>query len=90
MVSGVSGTAATFTQTGTTATQGTDFAKLLDNASQLGINADNLAGQVATGQLPNIQDFTTAATKAQLAVDLAVSIRNRAVEAYQEIMRMQV
>ena len=29
-------------------------------------------------------------TKAQLNVDLLVQVRNKAVEAYQEIMRMQV
>jgi flagellar hook-basal body complex protein FliE len=45
---------------------------------------------VSTGQLRNIQAFTTAAAKAELAVDLTVAVRNRAIEAYQEIMRMQL
>lgn len=89
-ISGMSGVTATFTQTSATATKGADFAKALDAASNLGVNADKLAAQVATGELPNIQAFTSAAAKAELAVDLAVAVRNRAIEAYQEIMRMSV
>jgi len=68
----------------------TSFAQLLDSAQQSGATADKLAGQVATGDLPNIQQFTSAAAKAELTVDLVVAIRNRAVDAYQEIMRMSV
>ena len=37
-----------------------------------------------------MHQFTTAASKASLGIDLTVALRNRAVEAYQEIMRMQV
>lgn len=76
--------------TGAKGAQGPDFAKALDAASNLGVQADQLAGQVATGQLNNIQQFTSVAAKAELAVDLAVAVRNRAIDAYQEIMRMSV
>jgi flagellar hook-basal body complex protein FliE len=79
--------------TATGATQGAgglNFAQVLDSAEKTGLNADKLAGQVATGDLPNIQQFTSAAAKAELTVDLVVAIRNRAVDAYQEIMRMSV
>ena len=37
-----------------------------------------------------IHDIMLAAEKARLALDLTVSIRNKLVEAYQEIMRMQI
>jgi flagellar hook-basal body complex protein FliE len=69
---------------------GMDFAKVLDAAEKTGLQADNLAGQVATGQVQNIQQFTSAAAKAELTVDLVVAVRNRAIDAYQEIMRMSV
>jgi len=53
-------------------------------------HASSTAGLLATDRLTDIHDYTTAATKAQLGVQLTVALRNRAVEAYQEIMRMQV
>jgi flagellar hook-basal body complex protein FliE len=77
----------------TGATAGTNpsaFADSLQKVSELTNNADNLAEGIATGQLTDVHQFTTAAAKAQLGVELTVAVRNRAVEAYQEIMRMQV
>lgn len=74
----------------TNATQPSEFAQSLKQVSDLTTNADQLAEGVATGQLTDVHQFTAAAAKAQLGVELTVAVRNRAVEAYQEIMRMQV
>ncbi len=76
-----------------TSTQGTDrsaFARGLDSMQALQDNADNLAAGVASGSVQDIHQFTVAAAKANLAVELTTAVRNRAVEAYQDIMRMQV
>ena len=67
-----------------------DFAAGLEEVQKLTNHADELGAQLATGKLENIHDFMTASSKASLAVELTASVRNRAVEAYQEIMRMQV
>lgn len=77
---------------GTEKTSGAEnsFFKGLESAEKLQTNANDLANQLATGQLENVHDFTTAAAKASLAVSLTAALRNRAVEAYQDIMRMQV
>ena len=76
--------------TATAPAQPSAFAESLQKVSNLTGTADGLAEGVATGQLTDVHQFTAAAAKAQLGVELTVAVRNRAVEAYQEIMRMQV
>ena len=45
---------------------------------------------MATGQLDNPAALTIASTKAQLSVQLLVQLRNRALDAYNELMRISV
>lgn len=72
----------------------TEFGSLvldgLDRLEGLTDKADSLAVQAATGTLDNIHDYTIAASEASVASQLTVAVRNRAVEAFNEIMRMQV
>jgi len=69
---------------------GDALAKGLQQVSSLEQQADTVAQTMATGGPAQIADLMAATTKSQLAVDLLVQTRNRAVEAYQEIMRMPV
>jgi flagellar hook-basal body complex protein FliE len=73
---------------------GPSFADVLagqfDQLSTAQNTADRLALEAATGDLQAIEDFTVASTEAQLLTQLTVSVRNRAVEAFNDIMRMQV
>jgi flagellar hook-basal body complex protein FliE len=62
---------------------------MLDTLQASQNNADSLAVQAATGNLTDIHSYTIAATEAQLMTDLTVAVRDRAVEAFNEIMRMQ-
>jgi flagellar hook-basal body complex protein FliE len=77
---------------GTAAASGTDFAGALGNSitglEGLDRNASTLAVQAATGDLGDIQDYVIAATQAQLAAQLTTTVRNKAVDAFNEIMRM--
>lgn len=52
--------------------------------------ADVLAEQAATGSLTDIHDYMIAATQAQISTEFAVNLRNRALESFNEIMRMPV
>jgi flagellar hook-basal body complex protein FliE len=78
----------------TAGTSGTDagnmFTRMLDGLGNVQNNADALAKQAATGSLQDVQNYTIAATQASLATDLTVAVRNRAVDAFNEIMRMQI
>jgi flagellar hook-basal body complex protein FliE len=62
----------------------------LQEVSNLEHSADALSQSLASGGPTQIQDVMIATTKASLGVDVLTQVRNRAVEAYQEIMRMQV
>ena len=91
-VSGIGGTAATG---GTAAASGSgdDFASVLakglQNVQASQAKADDLAVQVANGTLADPAQYTMAATEASLGLQLTTAIRNKAVDAFQEIMRMQ-
>ncbi|HEY5247133.1 MAG TPA: flagellar hook-basal body complex protein FliE [Dermatophilaceae bacterium] len=62
----------------------------LDNLQQLQNTADTYALQAADGTLTNVHDYMIAATKASVATDLTVAVRNKALESFQQIMQMQV
>ncbi len=69
---------------------GDTLGRALDAVSDSHARADELALQAATGDLAAVHDYTIAATEAQLLTQLTVEVRNRAVEAFNDIMRMQV
>jgi flagellar hook-basal body complex protein FliE len=68
---------------------GQQLANGLTRLQQLQSNADDLAVSAATGDLTDVHDYMIASTDAQLATQLTVAIRNKAVDAFNEIMRMQ-
>lgn len=71
-----------------------DFGGMLADGLQklqgLQNTSDNLAVKAATGDLTDIHDYMIAATEATTATQLTVAVRNKAVEAFTEIMRMQM
>jgi flagellar hook-basal body complex protein FliE len=78
----------------TEATSGAGFGDsltgALDRLNGMEHKADDLGVQAATGQLTDVHDFMIASTQAQIATELTVAVRNKAVESFNEIMRMQV
>jgi len=70
------------------------FTKMIGNAidsfSATQNKADTVSMQAATGQLTDIHDLTIATTEATLATEFTVAVRNKALEAFNDIMRMPV
>ena len=71
-----------------------DFGNVVVNALQ-GVqdtqnSANSLAVQAATGDLTDVHNYTIAATEASLQTELTVAVRDRAVQAFNQIMAMQV
>jgi flagellar hook-basal body complex protein FliE len=64
--------------------------RALEHVNGLQVQADDYARQAAVGELDSVSDYMIAATEAQLTTQLTVAVRNRAVEAFNDIMRMQV
>jgi len=89
----VAETAKTTGTQGTASTSGTDFAGMLsaglESVQAAQTKSADLAVQVANGSLADPAQYTMAATEAELGLQLTMAIRNKAVEAFQEIMRMQ-
>lgn len=69
---------------------GTLLSNALDKVNELEMQSNEYKKLLATGDIDNLHDVTIAAEKANIALQLTLSIRNKVVEAYQEIMRMQV
>jgi len=79
---------------GATERSGADFADLisdgLDRLESVQKQSDSLAVKAATGDLQSIHDYTIAASQAAVTTQVTVALRNKAVDAFTEIMRMQV
>ena len=62
----------------------------LDTLQGLHSASDDMAVKAATGDLKDIHDYMIASSESSVATELTVAVRNKAVEAFTEIMRMQV
>ncbi|HEY0259149.1 MAG TPA: flagellar hook-basal body complex protein FliE [Lacisediminihabitans sp.] len=61
----------------------------VDDLQQLQSTSNDLAIKAVTGSLDDIHDATIAATRAQVTLELVAAIRDKGVDAFNEIMRMQ-
>ncbi|WP_291490513.1 flagellar hook-basal body complex protein FliE [Desulfurella sp.] len=66
------------------------LAKSLNEVNNLQITADNAIKEIATGKMDNIQDAVMAIEKADISMRLLLEVKNKAVQAYNQIMNMQV
>ena len=69
---------------------GNSFAQMLDALSGASAEADTAVADLATGGDRDLHDVVLSVEMEALAFDLAVQIRNRLMEAYSEVFRMQI
>ena len=69
---------------------GSSFEDSIRQVNDMQQKADKAIESLATGEVKDIAQTMIAVEKADLSFELMTQIRNRIVEAYQEVMRMQV
>lgn len=76
------------------ATPGGAFADILKTMASQAVEGQNqaqaMSAAVASGQNVPLHDVVQALGKAELTLQTLVSVRDKAIEAYQEIMRMPI
>jgi flagellar hook-basal body complex protein FliE len=66
------------------------LASSFDQLQATQVRADGLAAQAATGDLKDVHDYMIARNESSLATEMVVGMKNAAVSAFNEIMRMPV
>lgn len=62
----------------------------IENLNNQHHQVDKLNEQFVRGELNDVHQLMIASAKAELGLQLTVQVRNKAIESYQEIMRMQM
>ncbi|MBC86243.1 MAG: flagellar hook-basal body complex protein FliE [Bdellovibrionaceae bacterium] len=74
--------------------QGPSFSDTLEQAvgkvNDLQKSADVMVEKLSTGEQKNIPEVMIAVEKADIALKLMTQVRNKIIDAYQEVMKMQV
>jgi flagellar hook-basal body complex protein FliE len=67
-----------------------ELRKAVDEMIQLQNNAEQMQQELAAGRVTDINEVVLAVQKADLALTFALELRNKVIDAYQEVSRMQL
>ncbi len=75
-------------------TNGASFQSMLNNAIS-DVNNQQVEGYkamegIATGKVTNLQEAVQKIAEAELSLKLGLEVKNKAISAYKEVMRMQI
>ena len=72
----------------------TDFGKLFNDAindvNRLQVESDEATNSFINGETDNIHNVMIASSKANLALQMTIQVRNKVMDAYNEIMNMNL
>lgn len=84
----------TVSDTKLTSNKGPSFAdtlkEVIANVNELQVDSNQKVQQLATGKTDDVASVMIASEKAEIALRAMVQVRNKIIDAYQEIMKMQV
>ncbi len=66
------------------------LSKAVSQVQDLQVRREEMVDEMVTGRVTEVHDVMIAAKESQLAFELLVEVRNKLLEGYQELMRMQV
>lgn len=66
------------------------FSELVSKVNDLSVQSDKSIQALASGETKNLHEVMIAMEKASISFQFMSSVRNKALEAYQEVMRMSV
>jgi len=69
---------------------GEQVSSAMNKVNELQQNANTMAEQVASGNVEDVHKAMIAMEQASMAMDFTLQVRNKVLEAYQEIMRTQI
>ena len=64
--------------------------RFIDDTNNQQLQADRSVERLATGQSDSVHETMLALTKADLSLRVFMEVRNKVIDAYQEVMRMQL
>jgi len=62
----------------------------LGEVNELQVQAEKASEALALGEADNIHEVMIRTEEAKLALEMTVQVRNKVIEAYQEIMKIQI
>jgi flagellar hook-basal body complex protein FliE len=62
----------------------------IDDLNQIQTESDKKTEALATGNINNLHDVMVTAQKSSIALETAVQVQRKVIDAYNEVMRMQV
>ncbi|WAB83891.1 flagellar hook-basal body complex protein FliE [Microcella daejeonensis] len=65
------------------------LAGAIDEAQRLGAESNSLALAAVTGDLTDLHAATIASSRASLTLEVMTTMRNKGIEAFNDVMRMQ-